>query len=347
MAWWSKIGQVEENPRCKTCGLRVWPPKPFGSAAPGPGGLGKMLAVLTVLGLGNALGILALFLRPSAPAPPMLVPTLISTPPPPVAAATPTPRDQPPSVSLHSSNGRKPVVVGAHVVLTARSGSSQSDVLVLSYRMPGGKRARLSLADGRLCSAVWTPTQPGRYQFFATATDPLDQTARSKPLVIAVDGPAQMLSRQPTRRFSPLARRRLRLAAQTRTRPSRHAHARILVAAWKGEHRLEAVPRISLPDAPRASRQTNAPIYHVVAGTFPRHSNATVFAQALRERGYAAAAYVSTDRHGKVKYVVETGAYARKDAAQREVTALQKTGYPAHSFVKRPPKTAPSDVFQP
>lgn len=346
MAWWSKIGQAEENPRCKTCGLRVWPPKPFGAATPGSGGQGKTLTVLTILALVNALGMLALFLRPSAPAPSMLVPTLISTPPPPVAAATRAPLDRPPSVSLHSSNGRKPVAVGARVVLTARSGSSQSNVLVLSYRMPGGKSARLSLADGRLCSAVWTPTQPGRYQFFATATDPLEQTARSQPLVIAVDGPVERLPRLSARRFPLLARRHLRLAAQTRTRPSRHAHAHVLVAAWKGEHRVDT-PRASLETASPMASAAVPPIYHVVAGTFPRHSNATVFAQALRERGYAAAAYASTNRHGKVKYVVETGAYARKDAAQREVTALQKTGYPAHSFVKIPRKTTPSDVFQP
>lgn len=238
--------------------------------------------------------------------------------------AAPTPL----TVTLYSANSGKHVPVGKPVMISAYASlpPGQSATLAISYAKDAGPRTLLSLAQGSLSSAAWTPVEPGRYKFTASALDSRKNGVFSHSLVILVNAPPQPNSAPvasvPAAAFAPPAP--IRVAA----RPSA-----VRLAAPK-----HPAPKLSklTPATPKPPRKAPAPPhispYHVAAAGFRVRAIAETLAGALRRRGFNAFVRPTAQGQSPKAYQVETGDYMHLDEAQAQVSLLKRDGYPAFLF---------------
>ena len=252
-----------------------------------------------------------------APVPPPVTPALPAAETPAPGAGTPAPgAAKPPvpavppaatplTVTLDSTREGRHVKVGEDVTLTALA-RGPCATLTLFYRRGRAGKAMLTFVEGSLCSTTWTPAVPGRYEFTATALGDRKQSAASRHVEIIVDAPIpQMMARgEAAQSPRPVAAKPVRVAP---------------------------IPVVPVPEGERRAATT----YHVAAAKFPFLRNATVLADALSRRGYAAVPERMDDAHGKTVYVVVTGAYKRPGEARAAALVLQRSGYPAYFFGSR------------
>jgi len=256
----------------------------------------------------------------------------------PVSAAS-APSMLPLTLLLQSAAAGRHVPVGSPVVITAFAvlDPGQSAALSLSYQPERGRKTMFSFAEGQLCSAHWTPSAPGRYQFTATALDGQHHTAVAHPLWITVDGPAlsARASSRPVETAAvaseavlPLPVLPIPVVKVSRSVSEWHAPRSVRVARHHKKPRVLAMlppPSLSPPPSPVPP----AP-YHVVAASFPFPGSANILARALRARGLFAVTGHQRVKHGKTAYLVEVGAYRLPDEAQKKTLELQRRGYPAY-----------------
>ncbi len=237
------------------------------------------------------------------------------------------------TLQLQSAAAGRHVTVGSQVAITAFAtlGPGQSAALALSCRPAQGRKTMFSFAEGRLCSASWTPSAPGRYIFTATALDEQGHRASARPLSLYVDGPAPRAveafvpaSASPVVKVSrSLSERRVRAAAvRLGGRLKKRRGAVLRTAAPVFAAPPSAAPPSAAPAYPAA--------YHVVAASFPFPGNAEILARALRARGLPAVTGHRRTKHGKVSYVVEVGSFRQPAEAHQKTLALQRSGYPAY-----------------
>lgn len=218
----------------------------------------------------------------------------------PASGTSAAPPPVPLTVTLNSIAGGRHIPVGRTIVISALAAlpPGQSVTLAVSYDKDGGPKALLSLAQGSLSSTAWTPSQPGRYRFVATALDSVKNSASSRRLSIWADAPEPILP-QP------------HLLSPRRSANRRFAR--------------RPVPQADVAQAPPAP-------FHVAAATFPFPQNAAVLAEALRRRGLRAAVRSTVNAQKQKTYTVETGDYSREPDAQRAMQQLRHDGYPAYLF---------------
>jgi len=225
---------------------------------------------------------------------------------------------KPLTVALVCSQIGKPAVVGSPLILTASVATpGRSLTLALLSRKDGGCFTRFSLAEGRLCSAAWTPLAPGRYQFTASASDGHTRSAFARCLWITV-GP-----------LAPPEAVSDRMEA-VRRGSSRRSHRRRLLAAVIHPDASSVVSPRPIPVS-----AVSPSLYHVVAASFPRSRNAIVLAKSFWSRDVKAAVRRLPDRQGKPVYAVETGGFHHTEEAQEAALTLQRSGYPAYSVAIR------------
>lgn len=245
----------------------------------------------------------------------------------PIPHAVPPPVSKPLTVDLRCLPLGKPVTVGSALVLTASAGPAPGRTLLLALfsRKKGGRLSRFSLAEGHLCSAVWTPPAPGRYQFRASASDGRARSVLSRVLWVTVNPLAPVLP--PDRREA--ARRVPRHRYQRRLTASRPVMPRPVM--------VRPVSPLPVPVStdPIPSAPVFAPLYHVVAASFPRSRNAIVLAKSFWSRDIKAAVRRLPDRQGKPVYAVEMGGFQSSEEAQEAALTLQRSGYPAYSVASR------------
>lgn len=206
------------------------------------------------------------------------------------------------TVTLSSASSTRHIPVGKPVMISAYASlpPGQSATLAISYGKGDGPKTLLALAQGSLSSAAWTPTAPGRYRFTASALDSRKNGAFSHHLTILVDAPPSV----PAAATPPPVRR---AAARPET-------SRPQIRAAAPRPQVKAI----------ASPQT----YRVAAATFRVKRIADALAGALRQRGFHA--FVRPDANGG--YRVETGDFARRTDAQKQMQLLQRDGYPSSVF---------------
>ena len=265
-------------------------------------------------------------------------------------AATPKRSVLPLTVLLQSAAAGQHIPVGTPVVITAVAmlPPGQSAALALSCKATQGLKTMFSFAEGRLCSANWTPSAPGRYQFTATALDDQCHSASARPLWISVEGPAltARAMRVPVlpaaiaplpvlpMPVQPLLLQTLPIVKVSRSLSEWHAPR--IVRHHKKPSVLAAlpVPPLSFPPVSSLLSKVSAvaPLkpYHVVAASFPFPGNAAILARALRARGLFAVTRRQRVKNGKIAYVVEVGSYPLPDEAQKKTLELQRRGYPAY-----------------
>lgn len=249
------------------------------------------------------------------PADPALPPIASALPP----AKTAADGQVPLAVTLYSAGGGKHVSVGKPVLISAYAvlPPAESATIAISYTRNGGPQSLLTLAQGSLSTASWTPAAPGRYNFTASALDSRKISAFSHSLVIVADAapantlpppvvspalpPAGTAARAPTHRAEPSARR---IAARTvpAARPA--------------------------PRRPKAQTPRLKP-YHVAAAAFVVRPVAETLAGALRRRGFHAFVRETKQPHHKPAFVVETGTFLRPADAKKQLYTLNHDGYPA------------------
>ena len=278
--------------------------------------------------------------------------TLAASPSPVPSLKAHKPSALPLTVLLQSAAAGRHVSVGSQVVITAFAmlDSGQNAALALSCKPERGRKTMFSFAEGRLCSANWTPLTPGRYQFTATVLDDQCHSAVARPFWIIADGPTLTARTTPAPTVpaavaplpvSPLPVQRLavqRLAVE----PLPIIKVSRSLSEWRASRAVRAAhhtrkPRvltaqIPLPTAsvPPVSAPTSPPpLYHVVAASFRFPANAAILARALRERGLFAVTGHRRMKHGKTAYLVEVGSYPLPDEAQKKMLELQRRGYPA------------------
>lgn len=223
-------------------------------------------------------------------------------------------------VTLYSAGGGKHVSVGKPVLISAYAAlpPTGSATIAISYTRNGGPRSLLTLAQGSLSTASWTPAVPGRYDFTASALDSRKISTFSRSLVIVADAAPSPLSPLP-------------VAVSPAPPPAR-------TAALVSAHRAEPVPRRrAAQDVPAARPAPKRPKmqtshlkpYHVAAAAFVVRPVAETLAGALRRRGFHAFVRETKQPHHKPTYVVETGKFLRPADAKKQLYTLNHDGYPA------------------
>ncbi len=247
----------------------------------------------------------------TAPLPSSAAPDSAAVP----AASAPVPIDPaavPLTVTLSSAGSSRHVPVGKPVMISAYASlpPGQSATLAISYGKDGGPKTLLTLAQGSLSSAAWTPTRPGRYRFTASALDSRKNGAFSHRMTIIVDAPppVAVAARPVPAEIPPAALTAVKLTpARPRTLRPR---------------KVAAMPK------PRARVIARPQPYHVAAATFRVKGIADTLAGALRQRGFHA--FVRPG--ARSQYRVETGDFAERADAQKQVQLLQRDGYPSSLF---------------
>ena len=248
--------------------------------------------------------------------------------------AVPSPNARPASavlpltLQLQSAAAGRHVTVGSQVAITAFAtlGPGQSAALALSCRPAQGRKTMFSFAEGRLCSANWTPSAPGRYIFTATALDEQGHTASARPLSLYVDGPAS----RAVEAFVPVLASPV--VKVSRSLSERRVRSAVVRATGRPKKRRSAFLRTAVPAfaPPVAAAPARPAAYHVVAASFPFPGNAEILARALRARGLPAVTGRRHTKRGKVAYVVEVGSFRLPAEAHQKTLALQRSGYPAY-----------------
>ncbi len=257
-----------------------------------------------------------------APADPALPPLVPAQPSPAKAAAD---GQVPLAVALYSAGSSKHVPVGQPVLISAYAAlpPAGSATIAISYTRNGGPRSLLTLAQGSLSTASWTPAAPGRYNFTASALDSRKISAFSHSLVIVADAapspvtplPAVVSPAPPARTAALTPAHRAKLA------PRRRA-AQSVPAARPVPNRFRAPNRFRV-------QTSHLKAYHVAAAAFVVRPVAETLAGALRRRGFHAFVRETTEPHHKPTYVVETGKFLRPADAKKQLYTLNHDGYPA------------------
>ena len=276
---------------------------------------------------------------PSAATPPASVPAASGSQSP-AAAPVPVSAASPPlTVTLYSAGGSKHISVGRPVMISAYASlpPGQSATLAISYAQNNGPRTLLSLAQGSLSSAAWTPSAPGRYKFTASALDSRKNGAFSHSLIISVDAPPAPPKPAPPKPAppKPAPPKPALVAAVPAAKP---APARI---ASRPSPPKPSAPKLTAPKltAPKMPHKAPAPPvaphpspYHVAAAGFKVRAVASTLAGALRRRGFNAFVRPTAKGQGPKMYQVEIGDYVHLDDAQKQVSLLKRDGYPAYLF---------------
>lgn len=260
-------------------------------------------------------------LLPSDSAAAVLPPSGPGQPPPALPAAQTAADGQVPlTVTLYSAGSGKHVPVGNPVLISAFAGlpPGESATIAISCTRNGGSRSLLTLAQGSLSTAYWTPAVPGRYDFGASALDSRKISAFSRHIIIVADAPPAPVRPvlSPVMPPAPPPVKAAASAAGVKKQTPHRAAARPLPV----QH---PAPKHSTPQASRLKP------YHVAAATFVVRPIAETLAGALRRRGFHAFVRVVTQPHHKPMYAVETGDYPHPADAQKQVETLKRDGYPA------------------
>ena len=235
----SKSNEVQEADESLTLGV----PRP----------LQPVLAALALLAVA---AVLILFALPRRAAPKTLAAAPVAAPAP-VALSSPAMSPALPvplTVTLSSSSVGRRVAVGTPVTIAAFAtlGHGQSATLAVSYRENHGHKTLLSLAQGSLSSAVWTPLTPGRYVFQANVLDDQKHSATSERLAILADAapPSRLAERLP--------------ALPPRPVMAKAVSVRLAPGAARPAVRLAARPAVHVAAKP-AVRPVTRPIVRVAA----------------------------------------------------------------------------------
>lgn len=250
-------------------------------------------------------------------------------------AATPLPL----LVTLYSAGSGKHVPVGKPVLISAYASlpPAGSATIAIHYTRNGGPQSLLTLAQGSLSTASWTPDAPGHYVFSASASDSRKVSAFSHRLAIDADAalaarplPVPILSPalppvkaapvQAIHVRQPALRRIVAGLAAARLIPPKRLTPRLLTPKRLAPKHLVPKPR----PVPASSKA-----YHVAAASFVVRPVAETLAGALRRRGFHAFVRVTTRPHHKPTYTVETGDFLRSPDAQKQAETLKHSGYPA------------------
>lgn len=258
-----------------------------------------------------------------APAGPALPPV----PAQPLTVTTAADGQVPLAVTLYSPGSGKHISVGKPVLISAYAAlpPAGSATIAISYTRNGGPRSLLTLAQGSLSTASWTPAAPGHYDFTASALDSRKISAFSHSIAITADAAlvAAHALAPPVVASAPLPPVTIAASVQARRAvpAPRHSAARIVPAK-----------RPSVPKHPGTQKPHPEP-YHVAAASFVVRPIAETLAGALRRRGFHAFVRVTKQPHHKPAYVVETGTFLRPADAKNQLYTLNHDGYPA--FVSR------------
>ena len=263
---------------------------------------------------------------PAAQAPPAVPPAQATT------AATQVPL----SVTLYSAGSGKHVPVGKTVQISAYAilPPAGSATIAIAYTRNGGPRSLLTLAQGSLSTASWTPTAPGHYDFTASASDSRKISVFSRHLTIDADTTHTAARPLPPPAVSPapepVKTAPVRAVHVHRPAPS-HLAARRVPPSHLAARRVPPRRPAPQPQSRQAS-QLKAPhskAYHVAAAAFVVRPLAETFAGALRRRGFHAFVRVIKQPHHKPTYTVETGDFLHSPDAQKQAGTLKRDGYPA------------------
>ena len=253
---------------------------------------------------------------PAASAPPAIPPAQA-----PAAAA-----QVPLSVTLYSARAGKHVPVGKAVQISAYAilPPTGSATIAIAYTRNGGPRSLLTLAQGSLSTASWTPTAPGHYDFTASASDSRKISVFSRHLAIDADATHAAVKPLPPLAVSPPPVP-VETAPVRTVRVHRPAPRRIAARTVPPRH---PAPK---PQSQQAShsKTPHSKAYHVAAAAFVVRPLAETFAGALRRRGFHAFVRVTKQPHHKPTYTVETGDFLHSPDAQKQVETLKRDGYPA------------------
>ncbi len=258
--------------------------------------------------------------RPVSARPAQAPPALSASGPRP--AALPLPAPAPLSVTLSCAQNGRHVRVGLPVMVSAYAAvpPGGSATLAISLTRNSGPQSLLTLAQGTLSSAIWTPALPGRYEFAASAIGARKENAFSRHVVVYADAaPAKPKpSSLPPPSVVPMPVRPLAAVPLPAAVPSRS------VRPVPARPRRTAARRAAEIASPAHSRA-----FHVAAGAFAVRPIAETLAAALRGRGYRAAVRSGPRFHGRPSYAVQTGAFLRAADAQKQLDRLRHDGYPA------------------
>lgn len=251
-------------------------------------------------------------------------PALLPVPAPSSPAKTAADGQIPLAVTLYSAGSSKHVSVGAPVLISAYAAlpSAGSATIAISYTRNGGPRSLLTLAQGSLSTASWTPSAPGRYAFTASALDSRKISAFSRSLVIVADAAPSPVSPSPAA-VSP-APPPVQIAAPA---PTHHARSQPRRIAARSVPALQSAAQPA-PKRPNGQSSHLKP-YHVAAAAFVVRPIAETLAGALRRRGFHAFVRETNQPHHKPTYVVETGKFLRPADAKKQLYTLNHDGYPA------------------
>ena len=252
------------------------------------------------------------------PADPVLPPLVTAQP---SAAKIAVDGQVPLGVTLYSAGSGKRISVGKPVLISAYAAlpPAGSATIAISYTRNGGPRSLLTLAQGSLSTASWTPAAPGRYAFTASALDSRKISAFSRPLVIIAEAmPA------PANELSPPV-------ASTAPSPAITAAPAPVLRAQLRPRRIAARSVPATRPAPQRSngQKSHLKPYHVAAAAFVVRPVAETLAGALRRRGFHAFVRETSQPHHKPTYVVETGKFLRPADAKKQLYTLNHDGYPA------------------
>ncbi len=272
---------------------------------------------------------------PSDPAT-VLPPADPALPPPapaqPLAAKTPAgDASVPLAVTLYSAGNRKHVPVGTPVLISAYASlpPTGSATIAISYARNGGPQSLLTLAQGSLSTASWTPAAPGRYDFTASALDSHKISAFSRHIAINVDAPPAPAQPSSAAFPAPLTARVAAPVQPPRAATPRPSALVPLAAVRRPALRSTVVKEAAPAKAPRSRA------YHVAAAAFVARPLAETLAGALRRRGFHASVQPSPGPFHRTSYVVQTGDYLRSADAQKQATLLKQDGYPSYVFQVR------------
>lgn len=247
--------------------------------------------------------------------------------PPTLSSADPVPF----SVTLLSSSAGKHVPVGSRVMIAAyvALAPGQSAALEMSSQKGHAPPTVFAIAQGSLCSAAWTPTAPGKYEFTATAQNN-QQNVFSRRFFIWADPPH-------------VAGLNAMAAAPIDIAPV----AALPVAAYRPVVISPLPQSLPLPPLRQAAvlrpaaalrplfLHSRFPVrYHVLVAKFPFSRNADILARALHNNGFHAAVRTIAATDGTIRYAVDTGIYPPGEA-QKQAQILQRDGYPAYCYSNR------------
>ena len=257
---------------------------------------------------------------PAASAPPAAPPAQAST----AAAQVPL------SVTLYSAGAGKRIPVGKTVQISAYAilPPTGSATIAIAYTRNGGPRSLLTVAQGSLSTASWTPAAPGHYDFTASASDSRKISVFSHHLMIDADAPRVAARPLPTPVVSPAPPPVKPVSVRRIKRPALQRIAARRVPPRRSKPQPQSTPQ---PQSRQASlsKASHSKAYHVAAAAFVVRPLAETFAGALRRRGFHAFVRVTKQPHHKPTYTVETGDFLHSPDAQKQAGTLRRDGYPA------------------